>query len=57
MTHNDLWRYDPLADVWSQMMTIPGSTRRNATAVSIGDKGYVGLGADSSVSFKRNNFR
>ncbi len=50
MTHNDLWRYDPVADVWSQMMTLPGSTRRNATGVAIGDKGYVGLGADSSVS-------
>lgn len=50
MTHNDLWRYDPSADVWSQMMTLPASTRRNATGVAIGDKGYVGLGADSSVS-------
>ena len=50
MTHNDIWRYDPLADVWSQMMTIPASTRRNAVGVTIGDKGYVGLGADSSLS-------
>jgi len=51
MTHNDLWRYDPLLDTWSQMMSLPGSTRRNASAVTINGKGYVGLGCDSSVSW------
>ena len=51
MTHNDLWRYDPLTDSWAQMMSIPGSTRRNAVGLTIGTKGYVGLGADSSVSW------
>lgn len=50
MTHNDLWRYDPLTDIWTQQANMPGSTRRNATAVTIIDKGYVGLGADSSVA-------
>jgi N-acetylneuraminic acid mutarotase len=50
MPQNDLWRYDPIVDVWSQMMTLPGSIRRNASATSIGDKGYVGMGADSSLS-------
>jgi N-acetylneuraminic acid mutarotase len=50
MTHNDLWRYDPVTDSWTQMANLPGSTRRNAVGVTIGDKGYVGLGADSSVS-------
>ena len=51
MTHNDLWRYDPLLDTWSQMMSLPGSTRRNASAVALGGKGYVGLGCGSSVSW------
>lgn len=50
MTHNDLWRYDPLLDSWTQMSSLPGSTRRNAIGTTLNGKGYLGLGADSSVS-------
>jgi N-acetylneuraminic acid mutarotase len=50
ITHNDLWRYDPLLDSWTQMADLPGSSRRNAVGFALNDKGYVGTGIDSSES-------
>jgi N-acetylneuraminic acid mutarotase len=50
ITHNDLWRYDPLLDSWTQMADLPGSPRRNAVGFALNDKGYVGTGIDSSES-------
>jgi N-acetylneuraminic acid mutarotase len=50
ITHNDLWRYDPLLDTWTQMADLPGSPRRNAIGFALNDKGYVGTGIDSSES-------
>ena len=55
ITHNDLWRYDPLLDVWSQMADLPGSPRRNAVGFALESKGYVGTGIDSSESFVGTN--
>lgn len=46
--HNDIWRYDPINDVWSQMANIPGSVRRNAVAFTIDSLGYVGTGVDNT---------
>lgn len=55
MTHNDLWRFDPSTNSWSQMadmydsnLVMTGSVRRNAVAVTVGNLGYVGLGMDSA---------
>jgi N-acetylneuraminic acid mutarotase len=50
ITHNDLWKYDPLLDSWTQMADLPGSPRRNAVGFALNDKGYVGTGIDSSES-------
>lgn len=50
MTHNDLWKYDPVLDTWTQVASLPGSTRRNAVGITINGKGYVGTGVDSSWS-------
>ena len=47
-THNDLWRYDPITDTWSQMMNCPGSVRRNAVATVVAGKAYTGTGIDSA---------
>ena len=38
VTYNDLWRYDPVSDTWSQMANLPGSTRRNAVGFSLDNK-------------------
>jgi N-acetylneuraminic acid mutarotase len=48
MTHNDLWKYDPLLDTWTQVASLPGSTRKNAIAFVVNDFGYVGTGFDSN---------
>ena len=47
IVHRDLWRFDPIADTWTQMADNPGSIRRNAVAFTIDDYGYVGTGMDS----------
>ncbi|UKN02434.1 T9SS type A sorting domain-containing protein [Paracrocinitomix mangrovi] len=51
MTHNDLWKFDPALNLWTQVASMPASTRRCASAITIDDKAYVGLGADSASSW------
>ena len=41
---NDLWRYDPQSDTWTAMGETPLTPRVNATACTVGDKVYLGLG-------------
>ncbi|MCB0643296.1 MAG: hypothetical protein KDC44_16720, partial [Phaeodactylibacter sp.] len=43
----DFYKYDPVADEWTQLADFPGSTRRLGVAFSINKKGYVGLGASN----------
>ena len=40
----DFWEYDPIADTWTRKADVGGQERTQATAFSIGNKGYVGLG-------------
>ena len=43
----DFWKYDPIANAWTQVADLPGSVRRNAVAFAIQGYGYVGTGVDS----------
>lgn len=45
---NDLWRYDPVTETWSQMADFIGSARRGAIAFSVDHIGFVGLGEDET---------
>lgn len=39
--YNDIWRYDPLNDSWSNMAEFPGTPRAYSTCFVIDDKAYV----------------
>jgi hypothetical protein len=39
-----IWEYDPATNSWTRKRDFPGSARWGAVGVSLGDKGYVGLG-------------
>ena len=41
---NDLWRYSPATDEWTNLGETPLSIRVNATACVVDDKVYIGLG-------------
>ncbi|MFI5154180.1 MAG: Kelch repeat-containing protein, partial [Chitinophagales bacterium] len=41
---NDFWEYDPATDAWTQKGAFTGGVRSGATGISIGNKGYIGLG-------------
>lgn len=51
---DDVWEYNPIADVWSQKANYGGSPRRAAVAFTIGSFAYVGTGQD--VSGLRKDF-
>lgn len=40
-TINELWEYNPENDAWTRKADFPGFKRRNGTAFSINDKGYI----------------
>ncbi|MDP1620981.1 MAG: T9SS type A sorting domain-containing protein [Bacteroidales bacterium] len=42
----DLWEYNPATDSWTQKADLGGVGRAHATGLSIGNKGYIGLGQD-----------
>lgn len=44
----DLWEYDVALNVWTQMADLTGRPRTNATAATVGNFGYVGLGSDNN---------
>ncbi len=44
-----MFRYDPTIDQWTQMSSFPGGLRYQLSALSIEDKGYVGLGTDQDL--------
>lgn len=49
---NDFWEYNPSSNAWTQKNNLPGSGRWFATSFSIGNRGYLGTGADlGSTSF------
>lgn len=41
----DLYKYDPIADSWTQLPDFPGGQRGFSYGVTSGDKAYVGFGA------------
>src|SRR5204863_3137512 len=47
---NDLWKYSPATDSWTQMSSLPGSGLSSASAFSIGSKGYVVGGMNSAAA-------
>src|SRR6185503_2590366 len=50
----DFWEYDPSLDSWTQKADFGGTAREGAVGLSIGGKGYIGTGKDSSG--ERNDF-
>ncbi len=46
--YQDVWEYDPITKVWTQLADFAGSARNAAVGFSIGDFGYVGLGQDEN---------
>jgi N-acetylneuraminic acid mutarotase len=50
--YNDFWGYNPANNSWSQIPSLPAAGREGAINFSIGNKGYIGLGAQlGSVSY------
>jgi N-acetylneuraminic acid mutarotase len=47
---NDFWEFDPASNVWTQKANFAGTARLYASGFSIGEKGYVGLGRNSSYN-------
>jgi N-acetylneuraminic acid mutarotase len=48
VNHNDFWKYDPATNSWSKQANVPGVRRGFAVGLSLLDKGYIGMGHDSS---------
>jgi N-acetylneuraminic acid mutarotase len=50
---NDLWRYDPTNNSWSQQSSLPADApaRCMAVAFSINGYGYLGLGTDCHMNY------
>ncbi len=57
-THKDFWSFDPDANHWTRLADIPGTRlyRGYGVGFSIGDKGYIGLGADNGLDSPVANF-
>ncbi len=47
LTQN-FYKFDTVADTWTQLSNFPGQTRRKAASFSINGKGYVTLGASQN---------
>lgn len=57
----DFWEWDgdinsPTYNSWTQLPNFPGDSRTDAIGVSIGNKGYVGLGIDSTNLLNSQGF-
>jgi len=46
--YKDFWEYDPSTNTWTQRADFGGTARSGAVGFSIGSKGYIGTGGDSS---------
>lgn len=47
---NDFWKYNPIADTWISIPSLPGVARMGASNFLINNRGYIGLGMVSSGS-------
>ena len=45
----DFWEYDVTSNTWTQVADLPGPKRTNASACSLDNYGYVGLGSDNNT--------
>ena len=48
---HDFWQWDQASDTWTQMADFGGGNRNLAIGFAIGNKGYIGTGADSLTLF------
>ena len=53
---SQLWEYKPSSDQWIQRANFPGGVRYQLSSFSIGNQGYVGLGANQDV-YKKDFYR
>ena len=53
---SQLWEYKPSTDLWIQRMNFPGGVRYQLSSFSIGNQGYVGLGANQDI-YKKDFYR
>ncbi|MGE0930272.1 IPT/TIG domain-containing protein [Peijinzhouia sedimentorum] len=55
----DFWKYDASSDQWEKVKDFPGKARTMASAFTIGNNGYVGLGSEkpylNSIAFETNH--
>lgn len=49
---NDMWRYDPSQNSWTQVASFPGTLRAYNFSVANGSKGYVGTGYDEKYDLQ-----
>lgn len=47
----DAWAYDPGTDLWEEKTTLEGSTRMEAVAFTVANKGYIMTGRSSSYYY------
>src|SRR3990170_6969521 len=45
---NQFWEYNPSTNTWRAVNELPGMARDDASAFSIGDKGYIGTGTNGT---------
>lgn len=51
--YNDFWKYDPVNNIWSQVISMPdGTGRSSAVGFAAAGKGYVGTGYSGSNYLK-----
>ena len=48
MYYKDFWEYDLATDTWTRKADFGGTAREGAVGFSIGNKGYIGTGVDST---------
>lgn len=46
--YQEVWRYDPVLDTWTQMEDYPFTSRRWAVKAKIGERCYMGLGTNGT---------
>ena len=55
--YSDYWQYDPGTNSWSQIADFGGGERYHATAFTIGNIAYVGLGENNSNEYQNDFWR
>lgn len=47
--NNNLWKYDPVLNLWTQMQDLPSGNRYGCCAFAIGNYAYCGTGTDENI--------